>query len=64
MRKTFSGIEQTSPEVTPHLYGQSVYTEEARISSVNGDGETGQLYARESNWTTFSHHIQKYLKMD
>ena len=40
-------------------------TKEARIyngeinSSINGVGKTGELQAKESNWTTFSYHIQK-----
>ena len=33
-----------------------------RASSVNGGGKTGQLHAKESNWTTFSHHIKKISK--
>ena len=28
-------------------------------SSVTGIGKTGQLRAKESNWTTFSHHMKK-----
>ena len=41
-------------------------TKEARILKgektvfpINDVGKTGQLHAKESNWTTFSHHIQK-----
>ena len=41
-------------------------TKEARIynggktpSLINGAEKTEQLHAKESNWTTFSHHIQK-----
>ena len=41
-------------------------TKETRIdnkkktaSSVNSVGETGQLHAKESNCTTFSHHVQE-----
>ena len=30
------------------------------MSSINGVGETGQLHAKESKWTTFSYHIQKW----
>ena len=33
-----------------------------RVSLINGIEKTGQLYAEESNWTTFSYHIQKYTK--
>ena len=32
---------------------------ENTASSINGVGKTGQLYAKESNWTTFSHHAEK-----
>ena len=28
-------------------------------SSINAVGEDGQLHAKESNWTTLSHHAQK-----
>jgi len=48
-------------------------TKEARIYSgeksclfpfpLNGVGKSGQLHAKESNWTTFSHRGHK-LKMD
>ena len=55
-----------SPKMNPHLYGRLIYTKETRISnrektasSINGVGKTGQLHAKESNWTSFSHHIQK-----
>ena len=40
-------------------------TKEARLyngekkSSTNDAGKTGLLHTKESNWTTFSHHIQK-----
>ena len=41
-------------------------TKEARIcneemtdSLINGVGKFGQLYAKKSNWTTFSQHAQK-----
>ena len=53
-----------SSNINPHLYHQLVMTKEARIyngektaSSLNGVGKTGQLHAKESNWTIFSHHI-------
>ena len=52
------------PEINSNLYGQLIYKRGARIyngektaSSVNGLGKTGQLHAKESNWTTFSHYI-------
>ena len=28
------------------------------VFSLSGDGKTGQLRAKESNWNPFSHHIQ------
>ena len=40
-------------------------TKEARIyngekkASINDAGKTGLPHTNESNWTTFSHHIQK-----
>ena len=41
-------------------------TKEARINSgekiaslINGVLKSGQLHAKEENWTTFSHHIKK-----
>ena len=37
----------------------TTYHREKTAFSINGGGETGQLHAKESNWTTFSHHIQK-----
>ena len=36
-----------------------VYNGKKTASSINGFGKTGQLHAKESNWTIFSHHIQK-----
>ena len=33
------------------------YNKEKTAFSING--KTEELYARESNWITFSHHIQK-----
>ena len=48
-KHTHGLMEQDSPEINPHLYGQSM-TKEPRIhngqktdSSVNGSGEPGQL---------------------
>ena len=32
--------------------------EEKTVSSINGVGITVRLWAKESNWTTFSQHIQ------
>ena len=56
-----------SLEVNPHLYGQLIYDKRSRkiyngektASSINSVCKTVQLHVKESNWTTFSHHIQK-----
>ena len=40
------------------------YRGEKTASSLNGVGKTGQLHTKESNWTTFSHHVKNKLKMD
>ena len=36
-----------------------IYSGEKTVSSINDVGKTGQVHAKESNWTTFSHHTQK-----
>ena len=36
-----------------------IYNEEMTASSIKGAGKTRQPHAKESNWITFSHHIQK-----
>ena len=36
-----------------------IYNREKISSSINSVGETGQSQVVESNWTTFSHHIEK-----
>ena len=36
-----------------------IYNEEKTATSTNDAGKTGQLHAKESNWTTFSYHKQK-----
>ena len=57
-------------EINPCLYDQLIYdkgnknTQCGKGSLVNNVGKTGQLHAKESNWTTFSHHIQKQTQMD
>ena len=50
----------------PTHMGNSPTTKEVRIyngektsTSINNIGKTGQPHAKESNWTTFSCHIQK-----
>ena len=48
------------------LYGQltkekeaKIYNREKTASSINGVGKTEQPHVQDSNWTTFSHHMQK-----
>ena len=36
-----------------------IYNREKIASSINGVGKTEQPHAKDSNWTTFSHHMQK-----
>ena len=62
-----TGKNQThkSVEIKPILYGQlsynndGIYNGEKTASSTNGIGKTGQLHAKESNWSTLSYHKQK-----
>ena len=51
---THRSMEQNRREIVLHLYGQSVYDKEGKniqwgktVSSINGDGKTGQLHAKE-----------------
>ena len=39
-----------------------IYNGEKTASLINTVGKTEQLHAKESNWTTFSHHIKKKKK--
>ena len=39
-----------------------IYNEEKTVSSISGVGKTGQLHAKELNWTTLSHHAQKSIQ--
>ena len=36
-----------------------IHNEEKTAFSIIGVGKTVQLHAKDSTWTTFSHHIQK-----
>ena len=36
-----------------------IYTGERTVSSINGVGKTGQPHAKEWNWITILHHMQK-----
>ena len=36
-----------------------IYTGERTASSINGVWKTGQSHAKECNWTTILHHMQK-----
>ena len=54
-----------NPEINPQLHGQLIFNKEGKnfqrekLSSTNGAGKTDQLCAKERNWTTALHHIQK-----
>ena len=41
---------------------QKMHNGERRVSSKNGVGNTGQLYAREWNWATILYHTLKLTK--
>ena len=38
--------------------GNSILIQRGKDSSINRAGKIQQLHRKESNWTTFSHHIQ------
>ena len=53
-------------QINSSLYGQltkekeaKIYNSEKTASSINGVGKTEQPHAQDSNWTTFSHPMQK-----
>ena len=46
-----------NPEINPHLYVKLTYGK--GVKTIQWVGKTGQLHAKELNWTTFSHHIRK-----
>ena len=39
-----------------------VYNRERTASSINGVRKTRQTHAKEGNWTTSLHHMQKFTK--
>ena len=57
-----------SPEMNPHLQEPLIYNkggkniQREKAYSINGVGETWQIYAKESNWTSLSYHEQKYVQ--
>ena len=44
-----------------HTEGRQPCDNRGRVSSISGAEKTGQLHAKETNWTTFSHPIQKQI---
>ena len=55
-----------NPEINPCLYNQLIYNKGGMNKqwgkeslSVNSVWKAEQQHAKESNWTTFAHHIQK-----
>ena len=38
-----------------------IHNGEKTVFSISGAEKTGQLHAKETNWTTFSHPIQKQI---
>ena len=54
--------QNREPRIKPTLICSKearIYLGENTASSIKGFGKTGQLHAKESNCTTFSHHTQK-----
>ena len=49
---THTGNSPTTKEIR-------IYNGEKTSTSIKGVGKTGQPHAKESNWTSFSCHIQK-----
>jgi hypothetical protein len=44
--------------------GNTILIQRGKDSSINRAGEIQQLHGKESNWTTFSHHIKNKPKVD
>lgn len=54
--------QNREPEINPCPYGHLICNTGATgkgQSVQNGDGKTGQSHAKECNWTTILHRIQK-----
>ena len=62
--------QNRNPEIDPQVYDQLIFDKAGKkypkekktffvVSSTNGVGKTGQQRAKERNWTTFLHYIQK-----
>ena len=66
-KQIHSSIEQDrEPRNEPTLCGQFIYDKGGKNIQWardrlfnNNTGKTGQLHAKESNWTTFSYHMEK-----
>ena len=66
-KQTHRSMEQNGETIDKFAYIWSINIQQRRqeytmggktASSRNGVRKTGQIYAKESNWTTFSHHIK------
>ena len=44
--------------------GNSILIQRGKDTSINRAGKIQQLHRKESNWTTFSHHIKNKPKVD
>ena len=63
-KQTHRSMEQNrEPRNEPHLHGKLIYNKGGRntqwgktATSITGAGKTGQLHAKESNWSTLSYY--------